>query len=77
MTNINITDDVIYDALKNIPRNSTPGIDGVPSIVLKECGNELVTPLKIFFDVSLKKGIIPTQCKQADIVPIFKGGDRS
>ena len=31
----------------------------------------------LYFNASVKYGIIPAQCKQAAIVPVFKGLDRS
>ena len=51
--------------------------DGVPSSLYKECINELCIPLEILFNKSLKESVIPSICKKAIIIPVYKGGIKS
>ena len=38
---------------------------------------EIAEPLTILFDKSIKKGVVPFDWKVANIVPVFKKGDRT
>ena len=44
--------------------------------MIKLCGDDLAIPLKIIFDNILKKGIFPSQCKEANVTPIHKKNDK-
>ena len=77
LTNIIINEDMIIDSIKEISRNSSAGPDGMPANLFKECGVELAKPLKKLFSLSIKNGHVPQSWKDAAIVPIHKGGDRS
>ena len=48
LTNINITYDIIVDALKVIAPNSALAIDGVLLVLLKELSNEHESPLTMY-----------------------------
>ena len=57
-----------------MPNHSAPGPDKFPSILLKQCKNELATPLYILWRKSLDTGQVPKILKQQSIVPIYKKG---
>ena len=57
--------------------NKSPGVDGIPPTLLNEMVNEISIPLAIFFNLSLKEGIVPAERKEANVTPLFKKGSRS
>ena len=67
----------VLDALDKLSSNSSPGPDGIPSILLKRCKYSLVDALTIIFHKILEGGQIPDLFKCAFVIPIHKGGSRS
>ena len=63
--------------LDNINTNKAPGPDGIHGCVLKHCSISLCRLLSIIFKLSYNTGIIPTEWKSANIVPIYKKGDKA
>ena len=45
-------------------------------IPFKEIAEEISVPLAIMFNLSLHEGIVPDEWKHANVVPIFKKGNR-
>jgi len=62
--------------LNQNPDNS-PGPDDIHPMLLKECAAAVAEPLAITFQQSFDTGTLPTDWKTANIVPIFKKGDRT
>ena len=52
------------------------GPDKIPAIILKQCRNVLCKPLSILFNKSITSSELPQDWKDADILPIFKSGDK-
>ena len=77
LTDIEFTTHNIQEAIKEMGTNAAAGPDQFPAILLKNCPEELSTPLHIFYRNSLDSGMIPTQLKSAKITPIYKGGSRA
>ena len=48
-------------AFEELKGNSSPGHDGVPALLLKECRKELTHPLTSFRRASMDMGIIPEE----------------
>ena len=40
-----LTDDIIIEAINKIPNASSPGLVGIPAIILKNCASELCLPI--------------------------------
>ena len=86
---IDFTNDDVYDIdfsctriknlLDNINVNKAPGPDGIHGNVLKFCSMRLCRPLSIIFKLCYNTGIIPSEWKSANIVPIYnyKQGDKA
>ncbi len=53
------------------------GPDGIPARVLRECAVALSRPLARLYNLSMKRGIVPNDWKCANVVPVYKSGDRS
>ena len=57
--------EMIAKKIKNMKDNKSPGIDGIPPTLAK------------VFNLSLEEGIIPSEWKEANIMPLFKKGSRN
>ena len=59
--------------------NSTKatGSDGIPTVLLRLCGDTLAPSLTLLFNRSLREGKFPESMKRACIRPLFKAGDPS
>ena len=60
--------------IKKMKDNKSPGVDGIPPKLLKEIVEQISTPLA---KLSLQKGIVPSEWKQANITPLCKKGSRN
>ena len=56
--------------------NKACGPDNVSARIIVECAEELVTPLTKICNASIRSGVFPDRWKQANIIPIFKKGDK-
>ena len=66
----------IQQLLDNINTNKAQGPDGIHGCVLKNCSKSLCRPLSIMFKLSYNTGILPSEWKSANIVPVHKKGDK-
>ena len=64
-------------AIDKMNVNKSPGPDQISPRILKEAKNEIVKPLTILFNLSLRTGIVPNDWKLANVTPIFKKGCKS
>jgi hypothetical protein len=60
-----------------IGRNKSVGPDGISGAILKMGGEAMIPYLVRLLDITLNNGIVPRDWKEAVVVPIQKGGDRS
>ena len=74
---VNVSEEDLEKALKNLKINKSPGPDGIHPRILKELSHELAKPLKMLFDKTMIQGKIPRQWKTAEVRPIFKKGKKS
>jgi hypothetical protein len=63
--------------LQNINSNKAAGPDKLPDRVLKEMASEISTVLTHIFNQSLATGQLPKDWIQANIVPVYKKGDKT
>ena len=63
--------------LSDINSNKAQGPDGIHGKILKHCAVGLAYPLSCIFKVSYNSGFIPSEWKLANVVPIFKKGDKT
>lgn len=73
LTDIDITELDIENAIKEIAINSSAGPDQFPAVLVKNCAKELSFPLLMMYRNSLHTGIIPQPLKNARITPVYKG----
>ena len=74
---INVTNDGVTALLSNLKIHKASGPDRIPASLLKNLATTLVPSLTMIFKASLLQSAIPLQWKIANIVPIFKKGNRS
>jgi len=63
--------------LRRLRPDSSPGPDGLHPLLFVSCADVLAEPLSIIFQESYDSGIIPLDWKTANIVPVFKKGDKA
>ena len=76
LTDIEIIEDDITEAIGKMKMNSAAGPDGIPAIFLIKTKYSIAAPLKIILRKSLDEGKIPDIFKLAYVTPIHKGGSK-
>ena len=74
---ITITESGVQKIFAGLNPHKATGPDQLPARLLKEAATELTPVFTLFFQASVDQGIIPDDWKTANVVPIFKKGDRS
>ena len=72
-----VTPEVVAISINNIKENKSPGVDVISPKILKETIEQISTPLVHVFNMSLQKGIVPLEWKEANIIPLFKKVSRN
>ena len=75
LQNVTITEENLLCILKDLDTTKAIGPDNISPVFLKECRNEVKESLCILFNKSFSDGICPSEWKQANIVPVYKGKD--
>ena len=76
MPNMNISNEMVTQTIRNLKINKSPGPDGIHSRILVELIQQITTPLTIIFRNSLRTHRIPEQWRQAAISAIYKKGNK-
>ena len=58
--------------LKNLDPTKATGPDQIPARILKQFAAEFAPHLTTIFNTSITKGEVPTDWRQANVIPIFK-----
>ena len=77
LSDIDFSESIIVESIKELSSNSAAGPDGFPSSLLINCSDILAPALKLMFSQSLTQGIFPSALKRSVIIPILKSGDKS
>ena len=72
-----MSEELVRRQLQQLVVAKACGPDGLSARILRECANELAIPLCMIFKKSLRHGIFPEHWSEANVVLIFKKGDRS
>ena len=64
--------DEVRKRLQKLNEGKSPGPDGLHPLLLKECAASIAEPLAIIFSKSYESGLLPTDWKMAQVIPIFK-----
>ena len=72
-----IDDRNICNALRKLNPNKSKSPDNIGGLLLKNCAQSISYPLSILFNISFRTGSLPTEWKMANIVPVYKKGDKN
>ena len=67
---------LLMNALKTIDITKACGADNIPGRILRECAEQIVFPITMLFNKSLKASIFNSCLKRANVIPVFKSGKR-
>jgi len=62
--------------LKHLDHSKTTGPDEIPTGILKEYAHEFFPHLASFYNISLSRGEVPSDWSQANVIPVFKKGEK-
>ncbi|CAB3981872.1 Hypothetical predicted protein [Paramuricea clavata] len=77
LSELNLCLDDVLIVLLNLDTNKATGPDGIPPRVLKETAHQIAPSLCSLFNRSLNSGSLPEEWKLANIIPVFKNGDKT
>ena len=77
LCDFNVTEKDVFNQLKQLNCSKANGPDAIPSRILKVCAEPLTQTLTDMFNLSLRLGKLPKDWTAANIVPIFKKGDKT
>lgn len=64
----------LIEQIKSLNNNSSPGLDGITSKIIKDCHQHIIKPLVHIINLIFEKGIVPNHFKISVITPIHKTG---
>ena len=63
--------------LHNLKSGKAAGPDKLKPLLLRELRDEIAPIIKVIFDRSLQTGKLPADWTKANVMPVFKKGDKS
>lgn len=76
MDNIRVSQAGVYKLLRGLRPFKATGPDEIPAYILKEAADHISPYLTIIYQKSLDTGAIPDDWRAANIVPVFKKGEK-
>ena len=77
LKDIVISKEIVIREIDRLKKTKSPGPDNIYPRILKECREQLGEPIARLFQNSIDTGFVPKLWRQANVVPIFKKGDKS
>ena len=74
---IRILQSEVVDVLRILKVNKASGSDGISHRMLKNTSLTISVPLTKLFNLSLRLHVFPSLWKSANVMPLFKKGDKS
>lgn len=76
-TDIELTNELVYESLLKLDTGKGPGPDGLPPLFLRNVAGQVCNPLFKLFEISFKTGYFPRIWKKSFLTPIHKSGKRT
>jgi hypothetical protein len=67
----------LVSVIKSLKNGTSPGIDGINSILIKEIHEYIIDVLLYIINLSFTTGDFPEKMKEAVVIPIYKKGSKS
>lgn len=67
----------ILQIVRSLKSSKSPGLDEIPPRLIIDAADELIVPLTMLINSSLRSGTFPTCEKQAKVLPVYKGNEKS
>ena len=72
LTNITISPEDLSSMIKDLNPNKAHGHDNISIKMIKICGDTIIPPLKIIFELAIKSSHFPDSWKKGNIIPVHK-----
>ena len=76
ISEIEFSASIVFEYLSNLDVTKACGPDLLPAFLLKHCAEAISAPLAYLFNRSMSTGTLPHDWVSANIVPVFKRGDK-
>ena len=73
---VNFSEEKVKKKMEKLRKDAAGGADGISPRILVELKEEMALPYSILFKQSMEEKKIPEDWRDADIVPIYKGGSK-
>eukprot|EP00061_Rhincodon_typus_P008771 g31679.t1 len=73
---VDVSKEDVLGILSKLKIDNSPGPDGIYPRILWEARDEIAEPLVMIFSSSLSMGIVREDWKEANVIPLFKKGNR-
>ena len=71
-----VSEAAVRSALLSVAPGKACGADNISARIIVECAEELVVPITKLCNASVRSGVFPSRWKQANIIPLYKQGDK-
>ena len=75
--NITLSEEEVLAVIMNLDHNKAHGPDNIPARLLKETAAQIAPSLCSLFNKSLRIGVVPDDWKLANVVPVYKHGEKA
>ena len=72
-----VSPEVVPNKIYNMKDNKSPGVGGIAPILLEETVEQISMLLAHVFNISLQEEEVPSEWKEANIIPLLKNGSRN
>ena len=76
LSTMRFSEEDIVKITQNLDLNKAHGHDQISIRMLKICGKTICKPLECIFRDCLNTGLLPLEWKKANLVPVYKKGDK-
>jgi hypothetical protein len=77
LLDIQIDEAAISKKIKDLKVTSSPGPDGIGSLLIKTLHDQITAPLTTIFRTSMRSGDVPEDWRRANVTPIHKKGAKT
>ncbi len=71
-----ITEHELFIEINKLSQNKAPGIDNIPSGIIKLTTDFITTPLTHIFNTSFDSATVPDSLKTAKVIPVYKTNEK-